>query len=107
MTPRKDPTLPHMWARLVGQEAAVTSLGDSLSSGNPGHAWLFVGPEGVGRRPAAFAFAAALNCASGGIGCGECASCAKILRSAHPDVHLIVPEGQTKIESVPLATHSQ
>lgn len=93
MTPVSG-ALPQMWSRLVGQEAAVSSLGDALSSGNPGHAWLFVGPEGVGRRPAAFAFAAALNCATAGLGCGECASCAKVLRSAHPDVHLIVPEGQ-------------
>lgn len=81
-----------MWERLVGQETAVASLRDALASGSPGHAWLFVGPEGVGRRPAAFAFAAALNCPQGG--CGECAICRKVLRGAHPDVHLIVPEGQ-------------
>jgi DNA polymerase III subunit delta' len=95
MTPKKgDAALPKMWSRLVGQEGAVTALGEALRSESPGHAWLFVGPEGVGRRPAAFAFAAALNCATGGLGCGECPSCAKVLRSAHPDVHVIVPEGQ-------------
>lgn len=91
---RTEPALPAMWSRLVGQEAAVASLGEALTSGNAGHAWLFVGPEGVGRRPAAFAFAAARICPQGGMGCGECASCAKVLRWAHPDVHLIVPEGQ-------------
>lgn len=90
----KSPALPRMWSRLVGQEAAVAALGEALASGNPGHAWLFIGPEGVGRRPAALAFAAALNCAEGGLGCGECVSCAKVLRWAHPDVHLVVPEGQ-------------
>jgi DNA polymerase III subunit delta' len=83
-----------MWERLVGQEVAVASLQDSLVSGSPGHAWLFNGPEGVGRRPAAMAFAAALNCDRSQTGCGECVSCKKILRGAHPDVHLIVPEGQ-------------
>ena len=88
------PALPRMWSRLVGQEAAVRSLGEALASQKPGHAWLFVGPEGVGRRPAAFAFAAALNCAEAAVGCGGCMSCTKVLRSAHPDVHLIVPEGQ-------------
>ncbi|MGH2784456.1 MAG: DNA polymerase III subunit delta' [Actinomycetota bacterium] len=91
---REENVLPKMWSRLVGQEGAVTALGQAIRSGSPGHAWLFVGPEGVGRRPAAFAFAAALNCASGGLGCGECVSCAKVLRSAHPDVHVVVPEGQ-------------
>src|ERR1051325_5906791 len=83
-----------MWERLVGQEVAVASLKNALSSESPGHAWLFAGPEGVGRRPAAMAFAAALNCSVTPSGCGECASCMKVLRSAHPDVHLIVPEGQ-------------
>jgi DNA polymerase III subunit delta' len=85
---------PGMWERLVGQEVAVAALQDALVSGSPGHAWLFVGPEGVGRRPAAMAFAAALNCDRSQTGCGECVSCRKIIRGAHPDVHLIVPEGQ-------------
>jgi len=72
----------------------VAGLREALSSGSPGHAWLFAGPEGVGRRPAAMAFAAALNCDVSPTGCGECLSCKKVLRGAHPDVHLIVPEGQ-------------
>lgn len=91
---RNAAELPVMWSRLVGQEAAVTALGEALGSDSPGHAWLFVGPEGVGRRLAASAFAAALNCASGGMGCGACSSCAKVLRWTHADVHLIAPEGQ-------------
>jgi DNA polymerase III subunit delta' len=83
-----------MWERLVGQEAAVAALRDALSSSSPGHAWLLVGPEGVGRRPAALAFAAALNCDVSPVGCGECLSCRKVLRGAHPDVHYVAPEGQ-------------
>ena len=85
---------PGMWERLVGQEAAVAALREALASPSPGHAWLFVGPEGVGRRPAALAFAAALNCAESNVGCGECLSCRKVVRGAHPDVHFVVPEGQ-------------
>jgi DNA polymerase III subunit delta' len=91
---RKSAGPPGMWERLVGQEVAVASLQDALVSGSPGHAWLFNGPEGVGRRPAAMAFAAALNCDRSQTGCGECVSCKKIIRGAHPDVHLVVPEGQ-------------
>jgi DNA polymerase-3 subunit delta' len=95
MSPAKKRTgPPGMWERLVGQEVAVAALQDALVSNSPGHAWLFQGPEGVGRRPAAMAFAAALNCERSPTGCGECISCTKILRGAHPDVHLIVPEGQ-------------
>jgi DNA polymerase III subunit delta' len=83
-----------MWERLVGQEVGVAALREALASGSSGHAWLFAGPEGVGRRPAAMAFAAALNCDVSPSGCGECSSCRKVLRGAHADVHLIVPEGQ-------------
>lgn len=91
-TARREP--PGMWERLVGQEAAVAALREALSSHSPGHAWLFVGPEGVGRRPAALAFAAALNCDRASVGCGECLECRKVLRGAHPDVHYVAPEGQ-------------
>lgn len=83
---------PEMWSRLVGQDAVVRALRDAVAAGRVGHAYLFVGPEGVGRRLAGIALAASLNCERSG--CGECAVCAKVLRGAHPDVHLIVPEGQ-------------
>lgn len=90
---------PAMWARLVGQDAAVGVLRDAIAGGAVGHAYLFVGPEGVGRVLAALALAAALNCEQGG--CGVCASCGKVLRRAHVDVHLIAPQGaQILVEQV-------
>ena len=80
-----------MWDRLVGQERAVTALRRALADEAIAHAYLFVGPRGVGRELAAFALAAALNCDEGG--CGECDACRKILRRAHADVTLIEAEG--------------
>lgn len=88
MTIKKEPA---MWSRLVGQETAVRILRDAVSSGAPGHAYLFVGPQGVGRELAAMALAASLNCPNGG--CGECDVCARVLRRAYPDVYTIAPEG--------------
>jgi DNA polymerase-3 subunit delta' len=79
-------------AAMAEAEIATDALREALDNGNVGHALLFVGPEGVGRRLAALALAASLNCPEGG--CGECAVCTKVLRGAHHDVHLIVPEGQ-------------
>lgn len=70
----------------------MRALRDALAAGRIGHAYLFGGPEGVGRSLAARALAASLNCAEGG--CGECAVCAKVLRGAHADVHWIAAEGQ-------------
>lgn len=88
---KEAPPALGMWERLVGQEQAVRTLRDGVASGNSGHAYLFVGPEGVGRVLAAFALAASLNCEQGG--CGECSTCARTLRRTHPDVHLVMPEG--------------
>jgi len=83
--------LPAMWQRLVGQDAAVRQLREAIASGAVGHAYLFAGPQGVGRELAAYALAASLNCEQGG--CGVCEICARVLRRAHPDVQLIAPQG--------------
>ncbi|MBK5222167.1 MAG: DNA polymerase III subunit delta', partial [Acidimicrobiia bacterium] len=47
-----------VWADVVGQEAAVAQLQGAVVA--PVHAYLFVGPQGSGRRAAARAFAAEL-----------------------------------------------
>jgi DNA polymerase III subunit delta' len=91
MSARRAAAPPHMWARLVGQESASGSLRDAVAGDAVGHAYLFVGPEGVGRVLAALALAASVNCLRGG--CGTCDVCTRVLRRAHPDVHMLAPEG--------------
>lgn len=79
-----------------GQDQAIALLRASLASGRLAHAYLFFGPEGIGKRTAALAFAAALNCLSpdaGGDACGACLSCRKIRHGNHPDVAVVSPEG--------------
>ncbi len=78
-----------LWAGVVGQERAVAGL--RAAAGAPVHAYLFVGPAGVGKRAAARAFAAALLCPSGG--CGECRTCRLALTGEHPDVKEVEREG--------------
>jgi DNA polymerase-3 subunit delta' len=94
-----------VWAEVVGQPRAVAILreaaraaeevviGGSIAPGAMTHAWLFTGPPGSGRSVAARAFAAALQCERGGVGCGECTGCHTVHARTHPDVHLVVPEG--------------
>jgi DNA polymerase-3 subunit delta' len=77
--------------RLVGQEEAVTQLRAAAAGQGMTHAWLFTGPPGSGRAIAAPAFAAALQCPSGG--CGHCDACHQALGGTHPDVAVVVPEG--------------
>lgn len=81
-------------AGIRGQDAAVRQLRAALQSGQPHHAYLFTGPDGVGKRTAALAFAAAWNCTAGkGDLCGSCISCRKAAGGTHPDIHVVEPTG--------------
>jgi DNA polymerase-3 subunit delta' len=80
-----------IWDQVVGHDEAVAMLKEAVASGRVTHAWLFTGPPGIGKLHTARVFAAALNCPAGGD--GTCETCRRILRGVHPDVHLVVPEG--------------
>jgi len=94
-----------VFADLVGQDEAVEALrsaarsaarivtGATADSSAMTHAWIFTGPPGSGRSVAARAFAAALQCERGGIGCGACHGCHTALGGTHADVRFVVPEG--------------
>lgn len=96
---------------IIGQDRAVAILQRALKTGRVAHAYLFTGPEGVGKRMTALALAQALNCDTPspspcpsplrGEGCGLCRSCRKIQEHLHPDVRVIEPEGATlKIDQI-------
>lgn len=71
-----------LYSAVVGQDRAVAAL--KAAATRPVHAYLLVGPPGVGRREAALAFAASLLCDTGG--CGQCSHCRRALAGLHPDV---------------------
>lgn len=80
-----------VWDDLIGQQRAIEFLRGSVESGRVGHAYLFVGPAGAGKKTAAKAFACAVLCDDNG--CGSCRACYRIKHGYHPDVHVIAPEG--------------
>ena len=80
-----------MWA-LAGQERAVAALERALREGRVAHAYLFVGPEGVGKRTLALKLAQALNCEGTERPCGECAPCRRIAGGLHADVQTVAVE---------------
>jgi len=85
---------------ILGHARPIEILTRALDSGRLHHAWLFHGPEGVGKRTVADAFAAALLCERPGEGgaCGRCPACAKCAAGTHPDIHFLeVPEGRSRI----------
>ena len=77
--------------RLIGQEHVIPQLSSAAAGHGMTHAWLLTGPPGSGRSTAARAFAAALQCPTGG--CGHCNDCRQALGDLHPDVRVIDPDG--------------
>ena len=95
---------------IKGQDRAVSFLSGIASTGRVGHAYIFYGPNGVGKSLAAMNFAKAVNCSartpSGSCdtsvspgshpelteGCDSCPSCRKIDSGNHPDLLLLRPD---------------
>ncbi|MFH2121942.1 MAG: DNA polymerase III subunit delta' [Pseudomonadota bacterium] len=91
------------FSRLVGQEKARSLLGRALESVKLAHAYLFRGPDGVGKQLFARSLAAAVNCRQrqGMDACGHCSSCRKYSSENHPDFLVISPEkGTIKIDRI-------
>ncbi len=95
---------------IIGQDRAVAQLQRALGGRRRPHAFLFVGPEGVGRRTTALALARTLLCedppAEPNAGrladladdaeirgaCGACKSCSMVESGSHPDFQLVYKE---------------
>lgn len=77
---------------VIGQSRPKRILRQALRSGRLAHAYLFHGPEGVGKEALALELAKLVNCDQGGNdACDLCPSCRKISKFRHPDVRLILP----------------
>ncbi|MGW8193580.1 MAG: DNA polymerase III subunit delta', partial [Desulforhopalus sp.] len=93
----------HCFTRLLGQEKAKRLLRRALAAGRLPHAYIFRGPDGVGKRLFARGVATAVNCRDTTMvdACGECLSCRKFRSMNHPDFLVIQPEkGVIKIDQV-------
>ncbi|MDK9705825.1 MAG: DNA polymerase III subunit delta' [Desulforhopalus sp.] len=96
-------TTPICYTSLYGQEKAKRLFSKSLLAGRVPHAYLFRGPDGVGKRLFAQGVAAAINCRErvGAAACGRCPSCSKFRSGNHPDFLVIRPvKGVIKIEQI-------
>ncbi len=73
---------------VVGQEAAVTALRQSVVAKKLAHAYLFCGQHGTGKTTIAKIFARAVNCENpiNGNPCNECPTCKGILDGSILDV---------------------
>lgn len=80
---------PSQFADVVGQEHVTRTLANAIRSGRLHHAYLFVGPRGIGKTSIARIFAKALCCEQGGpteTPCDTCSSCREIAAGNSLDV---------------------
>ncbi|MDX2023930.1 MAG: DNA polymerase III subunit delta' [Deltaproteobacteria bacterium] len=82
-------------AEVFGQNAAVSRLRRALEQKRVPHAYLFEGPDGVGKLTAAKALGLALLCRTmPGVGCGTCETCTRAEAGLHPDLRVFAPQGR-------------
>ncbi len=92
-----------MFKDIIGHEEVIKQLKEAITGGKVHHAYLFHGPDGVGKRTVAMALAAALNCQDpqAGDSCGKCTDCLQIKKEVYPNLHWITPDGKSiKIEQI-------
>lgn len=95
---------------IVGQDEAVGRLQRAMAGDRMPHAFLFLGPAGVGRRTTALALAGTLLCEQPTTApnagryadlpgdfplrgaCGACCGCRMAAADAHPDLHVVYKE---------------
>ncbi len=88
-----------MFSQIKGQDRAIRLLNNSILHNRIAQAYLFYGPEGVGKFTTALYFSMALNCTSvpDKKPCGTCDSCHKFLQLSHPDLTYIFPTPNLKL----------
>ncbi len=90
------------WHSLRGHDRVVTTLRRALASGRLPHAFLFVGPEGIGKRAFALRLAQALLCERTPEAeldpCGRCPACLQVMAGTHPDLlQVATPEDKHEL----------
>jgi DNA polymerase-3 subunit gamma/tau len=93
---------PQQFDDVVGQEHVVRTLQNAITSKRVAHAYLFVGPRGVGKTSIARLFSKALNCVKGPtvVPCGECDSCREITSGTGLDVFEFDAASNTQVDKV-------
>jgi len=85
------------WSSIIGQERIKNQLRQIIASRQIAHAYLFYGPEGIGKDAVSIEFAKAINCETGSTeACGICNNCKRMDTFQHPNIKLVfaLPAGK-------------
>lgn len=93
---------PQIFDDLIGQPHVARTLKNAVSQNRLAHAYLFVGPRGIGKTSTARILAKALNCVKGPTAtpCGECDNCREIAAGNSLDVIEIDGASNNSVEDV-------
>ena len=93
---------PQRFSDVVGQQHVVRTLKNAIIENRTGHAYLFVGPRGIGKTTLARIFAKALNCLDPKEGepCCECENCRAMAEERSLDVIEIDAASRNSAESM-------
>lgn len=80
---------------MLGHLKALTTLHAAIKNDNVSHAYIFEGPDGVGRRETALSFSAMLMCGLDHSPCSDCKSCQLFKQGSHPDFREIYSEDKS------------
>jgi len=93
--------IPNAFKSIYDQEIAIRILTNSIRNKRVSHAYLFWGPEGVGKKLTAKAFAKTILCPDKELGgCKNCNTCVRIDKETHPDLLIVKPTGKTRLITV-------
>jgi DNA polymerase-3 subunit delta' len=84
-----------MIKELLGQKKILSQLRKTIENNTVGHAYIFEGPDGVGKRETARSFCSMLLCGSPEFPCGECMPCKLFSQSSNPDFTELFLEGKS------------
>lgn len=93
---------PKQFSDVVGQSHVTRTLTNAIESGRIAHAYLFIGPRGIGKTSLSRIFAKALNCEKGPTAtpCDACDMCREIAAGSSLDVIEIDGASNNKVEDI-------
>ena len=77
--------------KVIGHQNILQYLEKSSQAGKISHAYLFFGPDRIGKKTVALEFIKLINCLGKEKPCSTCRSCRDIDNDTHPDLILIGP----------------